>query len=175
MKTILLILLLAAIGLNLNAQIIRKDTIKGENASYYQEIKSNLIKMRNIQNKDTTHLMYYDDGSPVLGGKLKSEPMFTMKDVTKIFKDSFTFFELERLKRTIGAFNIFVVADKNGNAIEIEFIYSMRNPVLSKITADKLFEMENKYKKLLKWNVIGDDRKIKHLKFLLIINIFDLM
>ena len=49
----------------------------------------------------------------------------------------------------------------------------MRNPVLSKISADKLFEMESKFKKLLKWNVIGDDQKIKHLKFLLIIDIPD--
>ena len=175
MKTTLFILILSAITFNLNAQKIRKDTIRGKNASYYQEIRFGSIKMRNIQNKDTTYLMYYDDGTQVPGGILKSKPMFTMEDVMKIFKDTFTSAELEQLKTTKGAFNIFVVADKNGNAIEIEFIYSMRNPVLSKITADKLFEMENKYKKLLKWNVIGDDRKIKHLKFLLIINIFDLM
>lgn len=172
MKTTLLILLSSVIVLNLNAQKIRKDTIKGKNASYYQEIRFGSIKMRNIQNKDTTYLMYYDDGSQVPEGILKSKPMFTMEDVMKIFKDAFTSSELEQLKTTRGAFNIFVIVDKNGNIIEIEFVYSMRNPVLSKITADRLFEMETKYKRLLKWDVIGNDRKIKHLKYLLPISIF---
>ena len=176
MKTTLFILILSAITFNLNAQKIRKDTIRGKNASYYQEIKFGGITMRNIQNKDTTYLMYYDDGTQVPEWEtLESGRKFTMEDVMKIFKDAFTSPELEQLKTTKGAFNILTAVDKNGNISEIEFIYSMRNPVLSKITADKLFEMENKYKKLLKWNVIGDDRKIKHLKFLLIINIFDLM
>ena len=40
MRTTLLILLLSAIVFNLNAQKIQKDTIKGENASYYQEIRN---------------------------------------------------------------------------------------------------------------------------------------
>ena len=172
MKTTLLILLLSAIGLSLNAQKIRKDTIRGKNASYYQEIKFGGITMRNIQNKDTTYLMYYDDGTQVPADlSLESKPKFTKEDVMKIFKDAFTSSELEQLKSTKGIFNLFVTTDKNGHTIEIEFIYPMRNPVLSKISADKLFEMESKYKKLLKWDVIGDDRKIKHLKFLLIIDI----
>lgn len=172
MKTTLLILLSSVIVLNLNAQKIRKDTIKGENASYYQEIKFGGITMRNIQNKDTTYLMYYDDGTQVPEWEtLESRRKFTMEDVMKIFKDAFTSPELEQLKTTKGAFNILAAVDKNGNISEIEFIYSMRNPVLSKISADKLFEIESKYKKLLKWNVVGDDRKIKHLKFLLIIDI----
>ena len=115
MKTTLLILLSSVIVLNLNAQKIRKDTIKGKNASYYQEIRFGSIKMRNIQNKDTTYLMYYDDGSQVPEGILKSKPMFTMEDGMKIFKDAFTSSELEQLKTTRGAFNIFVAVDKNGN------------------------------------------------------------
>ena len=162
MKTTLLILLLSVIVFNLNAQKIRKDTIKGENASYYQEIRFGSIKMRNIQNKDTLINMYYNDGKQVPGDlSLESRPKFTMEDAMKI------------LKTTRGAFNIFVAVDKNGNIIEIEFTYPMKNPVLSTITADRLFEMETKYKRLLKWNVIGNDRKIKHLKFLLPINIFE--
>ena len=172
MKILLFILVQLFMVLSLNAQKIRKDTIKGKNASYYQEIRFGSIKMRNIQNKDTTYLMYYDDGSQVPEGILKSKPMFTMEDVMKIFKDAFTSSELEQLKTTRGAFNIFVAVDKNGNIIEIEFIYPMRNPVLAKITADRLFEMETKYKRLLKWDVIGNDRKIKHLKYLLPISIF---
>ncbi|WP_455509276.1 hypothetical protein [Butyricimonas paravirosa] len=174
MKTTLLILLLSVIVFNLNAQKIRKDTIKGENASYYQEIRFGSIKMRNIQNKDTLINMYYNDGKQVPGDlSLESRPKFTMEDAMKIFKDTFTSLELDQLKTTRGAFNIFVAVDKNGNIIEIEFTYPMKNPVLSTITADRLFEMETKYKRLLKWNVIGNDRKIKHLKFLLPINIFE--
>ena len=153
--------------LSLNAQKIRKDTIKGENASYYQEIRFGSIKMRNIQNKDTLINMYYDDGKQVHGDlSLESRPKFTMEDAMKIFKDAFTSLERDQLKTTRGAFNIFVAVDKNGNIVEIEFMYPMKNPVLSKITADRLFEMETKYKRLLKWNVVGNDRKIKHLKFL---------
>ena len=78
MKTTLLILLSSVIVLNLNAQKIRKDTIKGENASYYQEIRFGSIKMRNIQNRDTLIYMYYDDGTQVPADlSLESKPKFT--------------------------------------------------------------------------------------------------
>ena len=174
MKILLFILVQLFMVLGLNAQKIRKDTIKGENASYYQEIRFGSIKMRNIQNKDTLINMYYDDGKQVPGDlSLESRPKFTMEDAMKIFKDVFTSLELDQLKTTRGAFNIFVVVHKNGNIVEIAFMYPMKNPILSKITADRLFEMETKYKRLLKWNVVGNDRKIKHLKFLLPINIFE--
>jgi len=43
----------------------------------------------------------------------------------------------------------------------MEFSFAKKNPVLSKFSADRFFEMETKFKKLLKWNIIGNDQKIQ--------------
>lgn len=100
-------------------------------------------------------------------------PKFKTEDVMKIYKDFFTPQELDQQKTSGGEFAIYVVLDKNGNIIEMEFSFSQNNPVLSKFSADRLFEIETKYKKSLKWDVIGNDRKIKRLRLMLAIKISD--
>ena len=77
------------------------------------------------------------------------------------------FEEQQKIKKKRGRFGIRVVLDKNGNIIEIEFTFSKKNPVLSKFSADRFFEMETMFKKLLKWDIHNDEKKIVHLKFLL--------
>lgn len=173
MKTTLLILILTIIALSSSARSFPKDTLRGKNASYHREFILSAIKMRNIQNKDTSSFVYFDDGKQVSEEYWPtSEPKFNSKYPMEVFKDFLTPQEQDQLKTERGILGLLVVLDKNGNIIEIEFIYPMRNPVLAKITADRLFEMETKYKRLLKWDVIGNDRKIKHLKYLLPISIF---
>ena len=65
MKILLFILVQLFVVLSLNARSFPKDTLRGKNASYEREFIFSAIRMRNIQNKDTTHLMYFDDGKQV--------------------------------------------------------------------------------------------------------------
>ena len=65
MKTTLLTLILTIIVLNLSARSFPKDTLRGKNASYHREFILSAIKMRSIQNKDTSNIMYFDDGKQV--------------------------------------------------------------------------------------------------------------
>ena len=173
MKVTLLTLILTAIVLNLNARSFPKDTLRGKNASYERVFILSAIKMRNIQNKDTIPSMYFDDGKQVPEEHgVNSEPKFNFEYLMKIFKNSFTPQELDQLKTVRGTFGIWVVLDKSGNIIEMEFSFAKKNPVLSKFSANRFFEMETKFKKSLKWNIIGNDQKIKHLKFMFAISIF---
>ena len=173
MKTTLLTLILTAIVLNLNARSFPKDTLRGKNASYHREFILSAIKMRNIQNKDTSSFVYFDDGKQVSEEYWPtSEPKFNSKYPMEVFKDFLTPQEQDQLKTERGILGLLVVLDKNGNIIEIEFTFSKKNPVLSQFSADRFFELETKFKKSLKWNIIGNDQKIKHLKFMFAISIF---
>ncbi|WP_455509277.1 hypothetical protein [Butyricimonas paravirosa] len=169
MKATLLTLILTSIVLSLNARSFPKDTLRGKNASYEREFIFSAIKMRNIQNKDTTHLMYFDDGKQVSEEYwAKSKPKFDFQYLMKVFKDFFTLHEQEQLKNEkVGTFGLSVVLDKNGNIIEMGFTFPKKNSVLSKFSADRFFEMETMFKKLLKWDIDNDEKKIVHLKFLL--------
>lgn len=173
MKILLFILVQLFVVLSLNARSFPKDTLRGKNASYEREFIFSAIRMRNIQNKDTTHLIYFDDGKQVSEEYWpKSNPKFDFEYLMKVFKDCFTLQEQEQLKiEQRGTFGIRVVLDKNGNINEIEFTFSKKNPVLSKFSADRFFEMETMFKKLLKWDIDNDEKKIVHLKFLLSIDI----
>ena len=131
--------------------------------------------MRNIQNKDTSSFVYFDDGKQVSEEYWPtSERKFNSKYPMEVFKDFLTPQEQDQLKTERGILGLLVVLDKNGNIIEIEFTFSKKNPVLSQFSADRFFELETKFKKLLKWDIDNNDKKIKHLKFLLAISISEL-
>lgn len=175
MKSLLLILLLALGSANLKAQVVYNqgnNTVKGKLASYYcVEIVPNLIiKVRNVLNKDTLLTMYYDDGEKVPQGKmLDSEYDFKYSDYIQAFKDVLTSQELQQLKNMIGTFTTNVVADKLGNALEVNFVFSKKNSVLMKLDVDRLFQLETKLKKLLKLKIKGEDSKIKNVKYSVVI------
>jgi len=102
MKATLLTLILTSIVLSLNARPFPKDTLRGKNASYEREFIFSAIKMRNIQNKDTTCIIYFDNDKQVPEEYgVNSEPKFNFEYLMKIFKDSFTPQELDQLKAGI--------------------------------------------------------------------------
>ena len=62
-----------------------------------------------------------------------------------------------------------MLVDKAGNALELDFVFRKDNPVLSEFAPDRLFQLETKFKKILKLNISESDRKIKNLKFMVVI------
>lgn len=174
MKSLLLLLALALGISNTNAQDSHNlcDTIKGKLASYYriEFLPKIMVKVQNIQNKDTLSEMYYDNGkivSPDLW--LNSEYNFDYDDYIQTFKDIFTTQELQQLKNMNGTFVTNVVADKSGNALEVYFVFSKKNSILMKLDPDRFFQLETKLKKLLKLKIQGDDLKIRNVKYMAVI------
>lgn len=174
MRLLLLILLLALGSANLKAQVVysQGNTVKGKLASYYcvETVPNIIIKVRNVLNKDTLFIMYYDNGEKVPQGKmLDSQYDFKYSDYIQAFKDVLTSLELQQLKNMIGTFTTNVVADKKGNALEMEFVFSKKNSILTNLDTDRLFQLETKLKKLLKLKIKGEDCKIKNVKYSVVI------
>lgn len=175
MKSILLILVLILTMSNLDAQTLYTPNAvtKGKNASYYcmEHMPNRTIRVRNIQNKDTLADMYYNDGKVVpMDRMLESSRNFEFSEFVQTFKDAFTPPELNQLKTAKGSFIVNVVADKAGNTLEMDFIFRKHDPVLSKFTPDRLFQLETKLKKLLKLKIGGDDCNIKNVKYMVIVD-----
>lgn len=171
---LLLVLLISIFGLtSVKAQLIYipGDTVRGKKVSYYCTKRSDLvIQVRNTQNVDSLGKMYFDNGKVVPPSYLSSEYNFEFKEFIQAFKDALTREELNQLKGEIGFFQVNVVADKIGNALELEFVFFANDAVLSKFAPDRLFQLETKLKKLLKLKVSERDRKIKNLKYVISIS-----
>lgn len=175
MKSLLLVLVSMLTIMDVNAQVLYNhgDTIKGKAVSYYcvELIPNRTIRVRNTQNKDTLSNMYFDDGKIVPDDRmLESNYNFEFEQFIQTFKDALTFQEINQLKNARGSFIVNVVTDKAGNALELDFIFPKNDPVLSKFAPDRLFQLETKLKKLLKLNIGGEDRKIKNVKYMVVIS-----
>lgn len=73
-----------------------------------------------------------------------------------------------------GLLQIWIVADKAGNPLEIDFTFRNNDPVFSKFDPDRLFRLEGKLKNLLKLEVAERDRSIKNVKHFVVLGYRDL-
>lgn len=126
--------------------------VKGKNASYYCSTKYEiLIKVNNVNNVDTTTTMYYDDGTVVphyvgLGGTIATKN----EDLVRVFQEVLTQEEIDILKSKISYLLMLnIVADKQGNTLEITFSFRNNDPVMTKFDPDRLYLLEQNLKKIL--------------------------
>lgn len=159
---------------SVKAQILYSpgDTVKGKNASYYCVKKNNIIvKIKNTQNKYSWGNMYFENGK-IVPPDWAADAAFDFKfeDFMQVFKNALSIDELNQLKGKKGVFQVNVIADKLGNALELEFLFFAKDPVLSKFDPDRLFKLETNLKKLLKLKLSEEDRKIKNINYLLAIS-----
>ena len=169
---LLVILLVSVLGMtNTKAQALYTpgDTVKGKNASYYCSKQTDFTtKVRNTKNIHTFEDMYFDNGEIVPWDWVSFVKYnFEFKEFVQVFKDALTTEELNQWKGEPRLFQVNVIADKAGNALELEFIFLANDPVLSKLDPDRLFLLETKLKKLMKLKLSEEDRKIKNLKYVL--------
>ena len=169
-KMLILVFLLGITDLFAQTLYVPGTIVKGKNASYYCSTKYEiLIKVNNVNNVDTTTTMYYDDGTVVpyyvgLGGTIATET----EDLVRVFQGALTQEEREMLKGKIGYLLIVnVVADKQGNTLEITFKFRNNDPVMTKFAPDRLYQLEQELKKILKLDPNSLDKSIKNVKYFL--------
>ena len=179
MKTTMLIFvfLLGITDLFAQTLYVPGTIVKGKNASYYCSTKYEiLIKVNNVNNVDTTTTMYYDDGTVVphyvgLGGTIATKN----EDLVRVFQEVLTQEEIDILKSKISYLLMLnIVADKQGNTLEITFSFRNNNPVMTKFDPDRLYQLEQELKKILKLDPNSLDKSIKNVKYFLPIDYKDL-
>ena len=132
--------------------------------------------MNNVNNVDTTDTMYYDDGTVVpyyvgLGGTIATET----EDLVRVFQEVLTQEEIDILKNKISySLLLDIVADKQGNTLEITFSFRSNDPVMTKFDPDRLYQLEHNLKKILKLNPSKADSSIKNMKYIQAISYKDL-
>lgn len=155
MKTTMLIFvfLLGITDLFAQTLYVPGTIVKGKNASYYCSTKYEiLIKVNNVNNVDTTTTMYYDDGTVVphyvgLGGTIATKN----EDLVRVFQEVLTQEEIDILKSKISYLLMLnIVADKQGNTLEITFSFRNNDPVMTKFDPDRLYLLEQNLKKILR-------------------------
>ena len=176
-KMLILVFLLGITDLFAQTFYVPGAIVKGKNASYYCSFENKLlVKVNNINNVDTTTTMYYDDGTVVphyvgLGGTIETK----IEDLVRVFQEALTQEEREMLKGKIGYLLIVnVVTDKQGNTLEITFKFRNNDPVMTKFDPDRLYQLEQNLKKILKLNPSKSDSSIKNMKYFLPISYKDL-
>ena len=176
-KMLILVFLLGITDLFAQTLYVPGTIVKGKNASYYCSTEYEiLIKVNNVNNVDTTDTMYYDDGTVVpyyvgLGGTIATET----EDLVRVFQETLTQEERNILKSKISYLLILnVVTDKQGNTLEITFRFRNNDPVMTKFDPDRLYQLEQNLKKILKLNPSKADSSIKNMKYIQAISYKDL-
>ena len=176
-KMLILVFLLGITDLFAQTLYVPGTIVKGKNASYYCSTEYEiLIKVNNVNNVDTTTTMYYDDGTVVphyvgLGGTIATKN----EDLVRVFQEVLTQEEIDILKNKISyGIVLYIVTDKQGNTLEITFGFRNNDPVMTKFDPDRLYQLEQNLKKVLKLNPSKADSSIKNMKYFLPISYKDL-
>ena len=176
-KMLIFVFLLGITDLFAQTLYVPGTIVKGKNASYYCSTKYEiLIKVNNVNNVDTTDTMYYDDGTVVphyvgLGGTIATKN----EDLVRVFQEVLTQEEIDILKNKISyGIVLYIVTDKQGNTLEITFGFRNNDPVMTKFDPDRLYQLEQNLKKVLKLNPSKADSSIKNMKYIQAISYKDL-
>jgi len=176
-KMLIFVFLLGITDLFAQTLYVPGTIVKGKNASYYCSTKYEiLIKVNNVNNVDTTTTMYYDDGTALpsykeLGGTITTKT----EDLVRVFQEVLTQEEIDILKNKITcSLQLDIVTDKQGNTLEITFGFRNNDPVMTKFDPDRLYQLEQNLKKVLKLNPSKADSSIRNMKYIQPIDYKDL-
>ena len=166
-KMLIFVFLLGITDLFAQTLYVPGAIVKGKNTSYYCSFENKLlVKVNNINNVDTTTTMYYDDGTVVPFDVGSAVIETKIEDLVRVFQEALTQEEMDMLKGKIGYLLIVnVVADKQGNTLEITFKFRNNDPVMTKFAPDRLYQLEQELKKILKLDPNSLDKSIKNVKY----------
>ena len=168
-KMLIFVFLLGITDLFAQTLYVPGAIVKGKNTSYYCSFENKLlVKVNNINNVDTTTTMYYDDGTVVPFDVGSAVIETKIEDLVRVFQEALTQEEMDMLKGKIGYLLIVnVVADKQGNTLEITFKFRNNDPVMTKFAPDRLYQLEQELKKILELDPNSLDKSIKNVKYFL--------
>ena len=175
-KMLIFVFLLGITDLFAQTLYVPGTIVKGKNASYYCSTKYEiLIKVNNVNNVDTTTTMYYDDGTVVPFDEGSAVIETKNEDLVRVFQEALTQKEIDILKSKISYLLMLnIVADKQGNTLEITFSFRNNDPVMTKFAPDRLYQLEQELKKILKLDPNSLDKSIKNIKYIQAISYKDL-
>ena len=175
-KMLIFVFLLGITDLFAQTLYVPGTIVKGKNASYYCSTKYEiLIKLNNVNNVDTTTTMYYDDGTVVPFDEGSAVIETKNEDLVRVFQEALTQKEIDILKSKISYLLMLnIVADKQGNTLEITFSFRNNDPVMTKFAPDRLYQLEQELKKILKLDPNSLDKSIKNIKYIQAISYKDL-
>ena len=168
-KMLIFVFLLGITDLFAQTLYVPGTIVKGKNASYYCSTEYEiLIKVNNVNNVDTTTTMYYDDGTVVPFDEGSAVIETKNEDLVRVFQEALTQKEIDILKSKISYLLMLnIVADKQGNTLEITFKFRNNDPVMTKFAPDRLYQLEQELKKILKLDPNSLDKSIKNVKYFL--------
>ena len=175
-KMLIFVFLLGITDLFAQTLYVPGTIVKGKNASYYCSTKYEiLIKLNNVNNVDTTTTMYYDDGTVVPFDEGSAVIETKNEDLVREFQEALTQKEIDILKSKISYLLMLnIVADKQGNTLEITFSFRNNDPVMTKFTPDRFYQLEQELKKILRLDPNSLDKSIKNIKYIQAISYKDL-
>ena len=175
-KMLIFVFLLGITDLFAQTLYVPGTIVKGKNASYYCSSENEIfIKVNNVNNVDTTTTMYYDDGTVVPFDVGSAVIATKTEDLVRVFQEALTQEEIDILKSKITcSLQLDIVTDKQGNTLEITFRLRNYDPVMTKFDPDRLYQLEQNLKKVLKLNPSKADSSIKNMKYFLPISYKDL-
>ena len=175
-KMLIFVFLLGITDLLAQTLYVPGTIVKGKNASYYCSTKYEiLIKLNNVNNVDTTTTMYYDDGTVVPFDEGSAVIETKNEDLVRVFQEALTQKEIDILKSKISYLLMLnIVADKQGNTLEITFSFRNNDPVMTKFTPDRFYQLEQELKKILRLDPNSLDKSIKNIKYIQAISYKDL-
>ena len=175
-KMLIFVFLLGITDLFAQTLYVPGTIVKGKNASYYCSSENEIfIKVNNVNNVDTTTTMYYDDGTVVPFDEGSAVIETKNEDLVRVFQEVLTQEEIDILKNKITcSLQLDIVTDKQGNTLEITFRLRNYDPVMTKFDPDRLYQLEQNLKKVLKLNPSKADSSIKNMKYIQAISYKDL-
>ena len=175
-KMLILVFLLGITDLFAQTLYVPGAIVKGKNASYYCAFENKLVvRVYNVNNVDTTTTMYYDDGTVVPFDVGSAVIATKTEDLVRVFQEALTQEEIDILKSKITcSLQLDIVTDKQGNTLEITFRLRNYDPVMTKFDPDRLYQLEQNLKKVLKLNPSKADSSIKNMKYIQAISYKDL-
>ena len=156
---------------NLTAQelYIPGKVTKGENASYYCTSTDNkwFIEVRNVQNTDTTRIVYDKTGKLIEDGfLLVVPPSFHQDELLAVLKEVLTKEEWEKIyenKRLVLDI-YYILLDDTGKAKEITFQFRKDDPIFTRLEPDRLYVIEQRFKQILKFQLAAAQKTHKNPK-----------
>ena len=165
LQLFLLMFLLSVGSLSAQELYISGKVTEGKDASYYCSSTFGVINLRNVQNRDTTKIVY-DKNGKVVEYLLSVSTNHSFKNYfVSILKEILTKEEWKELiEKNRFILQMHFLLDQTGGIKEITFIFSDTNTVFMQLSPDRFYLLEQKIKQNFKFDLTSEQKNHKNPK-----------